>query len=217
VTFLSQYRTWVFDCDGVLLDSNKVKTAAFYQAAKPYGASYAKALVDYHVNNGGISRYVKFEMFMTEILGRPTVDQKELQQLLDYYATYVRNGLRTCDVADGLRDLRQSTHGANWLIVSGGDQQELREVFEDRQLAHYFDGGIFGSPDNKNDILARESCSGLIRHPGVFVGDSYYDSTAALQADLDFIFARRWSESQYAFPEATLIVDGIGSLIQMAR
>lgn len=214
---LNRYRTWVFDCDGVLLDSNKVKTEAFYRAAESYGARHAIALVDYHVNNGGISRYVKFEMFLTDILGRSTVDQEQLKQLLDRYAAYVREGLRSCDVADGLDALRGLTSDARWLVVSGGDQRELREVFQDRQLDHYFEGGIFGSPDTKDAILAREIRLQTIRHPAVFVGDSQYDVQAASRAGLDFIFARRWSESRYAFSEATLAVDGIDSLVNMAR
>ncbi|NLC22432.1 MAG: HAD family hydrolase, partial [Halomonadaceae bacterium] len=33
---LKAYLTLVFDCDGVVLDSNRVKTEAFYQATLPY-------------------------------------------------------------------------------------------------------------------------------------------------------------------------------------
>jgi len=34
-----------------------------------------------------------------------------------------------CDVADGLRDLREATPQAKWMILSGGDQQEIRTLF----------------------------------------------------------------------------------------
>ena len=51
----------VFDCDGVVLNSNKLKTQAFYNAALPYGEKAAIALVSYHIKNGGISRNHKFE------------------------------------------------------------------------------------------------------------------------------------------------------------
>lgn len=214
MTDLTRYQTWVFDCDGVLLDSNRVKTEAFFQAAEPYGRQLAEALVDYHVRNGGISRYVKFRNFLSDIVGQAEVDPDELQHLLDRYAAQVANGLRQCAVADGLRSLRQLTRHARWLVVSGGDQQELRQVFADRGLADLFDGGIFGSPDTKDDILARELDKGGIRQPAVFVGDSRYDIEAATRAGLDFIFARRWSESEHDFSGATLMVDGIDSLLE---
>ena len=45
---ISQYATLIFDCDGVILDSNKIKTTAFYNTALPYGEDAAEALVNYH-------------------------------------------------------------------------------------------------------------------------------------------------------------------------
>lgn len=210
---LARYRTWVFDCDGVLLDSNRVKTDAFYKTAEPYGRDQALALVDYHVRNGGISRYVKFRTFLTDIVGHAESGPEELQTLLDRYADLVGEGLRQCAVADGLNTLRQLTAGTRWLVVSGGDQQELRRVFADRGLAGLFDGGIFGSPDTKDEILARELGNGGIRRPAVFIGDSRYDMEASIKAGLDFIFARRWSESDHDFSGAALTVDGIDTLV----
>lgn len=214
MTDLACYSTWVFDCDGVLLDSNRVKTDAFFRTAEPYGREPAQALVDYHVQNGGISRYVKFRTFLADIVGRDKVDPEELQQLLNRYAELVGEGLRQCAVADGLHQLRRLTEGTRWLVVSGGDQQELRSVFSDRGLAVLFDGGIFGSPDSKDQILARELENGGVRQPAVFVGDSRYDMEASTRAGLDFIFASRWSESDHDFSNASLAVDGIDTLAE---
>mgnify|MGYP002280379498 CR=1 FL=1 len=52
---LSGYNTLVFDCDGVILNSNSIKTEAFYQTALPHGEDAAQVLRDYHLCNGGIS------------------------------------------------------------------------------------------------------------------------------------------------------------------
>lgn len=189
---IMDYQTLVFDCDGVVLNSNKVKTEAFYQAALPYGDTAAKQLVDYHVARGGISRYKKFEWFVQNVV----VGQQgpSLDELLGAYAAEVRHGLLTCDIADGLFELREKTKHANWLIVSGGDQQELREVFAERGLARLFDGGIFGSPDSKDIILARELATKTIKQPALFLGDSRYDHEASSLAKLDFVFLNYWTE-----------------------
>ncbi|EPN6726158.1 HAD family hydrolase [Pseudomonas sp. GD03817] len=187
------YSTLVFDCDGVLLDSNKVKTQAFYEAALPYGATAAQALADYHVANGGVSRYKKFSYFLENIV-HVQVEGVTLENLLDCYAKHVRSGLLSCSVADGLQELRDKTPNTRWLIVSGGDQAELREIFAHRNLDTLFDGGIFGSPDIKEDILAREQGSGNITFPALFIGDSKYDYKAAREAKIDFIFMSDWSE-----------------------
>lgn len=190
---LAQYQTLVFDCDGVILNSNKIKTQAFYDVSKAYGHEPAQVLVDYHVQNGGISRYAKFEYFITEILGTP-LEQPELNRLLEHFAQEVKKALLICDVAEGLDQLKAKTPNANWLIVSGGDQTELREVFAERGLEHYFEGGIFGSPDTKDTILSREIENGTITRPALFLGDSKYDHQAAKTAGLDFIFLTQWTE-----------------------
>ncbi len=58
---LSRYRTFIFDCDGVLIDSNRVKSNAFFAAGLLYGEEAAHRLVEYHRSSGGVSRYKKFE------------------------------------------------------------------------------------------------------------------------------------------------------------
>lgn len=66
-------------------------------------------------------------------------------------------------MAPGLEALRQQTSDAHWLVVSGGDHEELRDVFAWRGIAEWFNGGIFGSPDTKDEIVARELGSGNIQ------------------------------------------------------
>jgi phosphoglycolate phosphatase-like HAD superfamily hydrolase len=188
--------TLIFDCDGVVLDSNRLKTEAFRTAVQPYGAAAAQALVAHHVANGGVSRYVKFAWFLDHIVPEhaPDTTGPGLEGLLSTYAGAVRAGLLSCAVADRLEELRAATPRARWMIVSGGDQSELREIFAARRLDRYFDAGIFGSPDTKDEILTRELASGAIRHPALFLGDSRLDHDAAARAGIDFVFVSSWSE-----------------------
>jgi len=192
----TQFKTLVFDCDGVILNSNRVKTEAFRQAALPYGAPAAQALVDYHVARGGISRFEKFRHFLNVIAPElaPATIGPGNDELLATYADAVENGLMACEIAPGLAELRAATPGIPWMIVSGGAQNELRDIFARRDIAQYFDGGIFGSPDSKDKILAREIASGHLQRPALFIGDSRYDHEAATVAGLDFLFVSRWSE-----------------------
>jgi phosphoglycolate phosphatase-like HAD superfamily hydrolase len=189
---LTKYKTLLFDCDGVVLNSNEVKTSAFYNTALPYGVDAAQALVNYHVNQGGISRYKKFEWFIKNVVDESHVP--DFEKLLNMYASEVRQGLLNCEVVNGLVQIRHKFRDTNWMIVSGGDQKELREVFEKRELLKLFDGGIYGSPASKHDILSREISNGTIRKPAVFFGDSKYDFEVAQEADIDFIFVSGWSE-----------------------
>jgi len=191
---ITKYKTIVFDCDGVVLDSNLVKTEAYFRTAKSLGATDAQAqeLVDYHVRLGGISRYHKFDWYLREVLHQPAT-QEAVQVLLDEFARELEVVLMECAVAEGLPALRAAST-ANWMILSGGDQQEIRTLFAKRDLAKYFDGGLFGSPDNKDTVLAREKENGNLQFPALFIGDSKYDYEAATRAGLDFVFLSDWTE-----------------------
>lgn len=193
---ISDYKSLVFDCDGVVLDSNRVKTEAFYFSTLPYGELAAKAMVKHHVANGGVSRYEKFSHFLNYIVPKQSIvsHKEQLNELLDNYASHVREGLAKCDIAPGLKELRSVTPCSRWLIVSGGDQAELRLLFTQRGIAKWFDGGVFGSPDTKDEILQRELNSGNIQEPALFLGDSKYDYEASSSAGIDFVFLSGWSE-----------------------
>ncbi|MFA7351139.1 MAG: HAD family hydrolase [Methylotenera sp.] len=192
---IKKYKTIVFDCDGVVLDSNVVKTEAYFRTAKNLGATDAQAqmLVDYHVKLGGISRYHKFDWYLREVMQKPVTDAA-IQVLLDEFARELEVGLMECPIAEGLQALREATLNANWMILSGGDQQEIRTLFAKRKLSHLFDGGLFGSPDNKDTVLAREKSNGNLQLPALFIGDSKYDFEAATRAGLDFVFLSDWTE-----------------------
>lgn len=190
---ITKYKTLIFDCDGVILNSNKIKTQAFYQAALPYGVEAATKLMEYHKSNGGISRYEKFKYFLGSITNY-TLDGKGLEYLLDKYALEVRSGLSSCQIVSNLESVRRHYSNAKWMVVSGGNQDEIREIFGEKGILNYFDGGVFGSPDTKDDIFHREIETGRIVEPALYLGDSKYDYLAASRAGFDFIFISDWSE-----------------------
>lgn len=212
-------RTLVFDCDGVILNSNRVKSEAFRHATSAYGPAAAQAMVDYHLARGGVSRYEKFRHFLCEIVPRqaPVTNGPDFEELLCAYAKEVENGLMTCEIAPGLLQLRTATADIPWMIVSGGAQDELRDIFARRGIADLFDAGIFGSPDSKDEIFARERTTGNLRFPALFVGDSRYDHEAAKLAGVGFIFASQWSEFEdwttYTTQNAIPVIDDLQSLL----
>jgi phosphoglycolate phosphatase-like HAD superfamily hydrolase len=93
-----------------------------------------------------------------------------------------------CKVVANLQAFRALTENANWLVLSWSDQAEIIALFAKRDLAKYFDGGLFGSPDNKDEVLASEKADGNIKHPTLFIGDSKYDYETANRAGLDVVF-----------------------------
>ena len=93
---MSDYKTFIFDCDGVILNSNHIKTKAFWDSVIDYGEDEACQLVAFHKSRGGISRYKKFEHFIDNILSHSKTDisrQSLLNILLNRYSSNVLNNL----------------------------------------------------------------------------------------------------------------------------
>lgn len=190
---LKKYKTICFDCDGVILNSNAIKANVFYEAALPYGEVLAQALRRYHVLNGGISRYQKFDYFLKELVSQ-NMSGPGLEELLEKFGDLVREGLLTCEIAMGLYELKEKNRLSNWCVVSGGDQKELRDIFQTRGLSSLFDVGIFGSPETKEEILEHLIHINFLKNPALFLGDSLYDHVVAKKFGLDFIFVSDWTE-----------------------
>jgi len=189
----NKYNTWIFDCDGVILDSNNIKTNAFFDVVLPYGKDYADTFIEYHKKNGGISRYQKFKYFFDEIVRKHDY-QKDLNAILEAYRISVQRKLILSDETEGLRDfISVLPRTARKIVVSGGDQEELREVFQRKRLDRLFDE-IFGSPRDKRDIIREAIQQDKILEPVVFIGDSQFDYEVSKEFDYDFIFMSKYSE-----------------------
>ena len=67
---LNQYKTVFFDCDGVILQSNHIKTKVFREVLESEDKNIVDKFIAYHKKNGGISRYKKFEHFYKFIKDR---------------------------------------------------------------------------------------------------------------------------------------------------
>ena len=63
-------KTILWDFDGVILDSMKVRDWGFEEIFKKYNRKLVDQLLYYHRINGGLSRYVKIRYFFEELLGQ---------------------------------------------------------------------------------------------------------------------------------------------------
>ena len=195
---MKKYKSLIFDCDGVILNSNKIKTKSFEKILREFNSDAIKEFIDYHKNNGGISRYKKLNHFLVNILPKYSKSLKnkndQLLSLLEDYGKECKKSLYNSEVTSDLEKLRCMTQNISWLIVSGGDQKELRDVFKYKKLSKYFNGGIFGSPENKIDIVKRKIKEGLINYPALFLGDSKLDYIVAKKLNIDFLFVTDWTD-----------------------
>ena len=155
-------------------------------------------MVHHHVTKGSFPRNGKIEYYLKEIVKQAATEEL-IQQYLAAFEDILDETLMQCEIAPDLMRVKRATPEAAWMLLSGGDQAELRRVFPRRNIQNYnlaqlFEAGIFGGPDTKDQVLAREIDKGNIQLPALFIGDSKYDYQAATHAGLDFVFLSDWTE-----------------------
>ena len=191
---LYDYDVYVFDCDGVILDSNELKNKAFRETLARYPKEEVDQFILYHKKNGGVSRYKKFEYFFKEIL---TVDDKKekTDEAIKDYGSLVKQRLLNCNLIEGVDGFLKSliTNKKACYVDSGSDESELRGVFKERNLDKFFKQ-IYGSPTSKVDNLKKIFSTHSKEEKIIFFGDSLADYQAAKHFDIDFYYIDGVSE-----------------------
>lgn len=207
---LCAYSVVVFDCDGVMLDSNGLKTDVFRQVLGRHGFSPAEidAFSAYQVRNFGTSRYRLFEAAAAGQFGERR--DVSVEDLLDDFGALCRTGYLRQPETPGLRDAleRAAGGGRPLYVVSGSDEAELRWVLAELRLGGYFEK-IFGSPTPKTDNMRKLKAERIANgapgdEPTLFIGDAFSDMEAARAVGADFAFMARYSTVREKLEPAAL-------------
>ena len=174
------------DFDGVILESVDVKTQAFRELFS-FSPEHVDEIVNFHILNGGMSRFDKFRHFYNNILKEPLSDD-QFDFLCDRFSELVLDGVLNSPFVHGAKDFLQHFHSKTPLfVVSATPLSELKVIVEQRGLNKYFKN-IYGSPSTKkeniNIILNKinyqpENC--------IFVGDALNDYKASQETSVRFI------------------------------
>ena len=194
---IRNYKTLIFDCDGVILNSNFIKAKCFKETILKFGEEYTKEFMKYNETASGISRKEKYNYFLNEIIKKKDkriLKKNELDILLSEFSKKLKISISDCEVSNYLRNLRELNPQQNWLIVSGSDHNELQEIIKEKGLSDLFNAGIFGSLDSKLNIIKNQFLNKNIEKPVLFLGDSKLDFLTARALNIDFIFISNWTE-----------------------
>jgi phosphoglycolate phosphatase-like HAD superfamily hydrolase len=197
------YDFFVFDCDGVILDSNEIKSQAFFDVTLRFGPETADRFVAYHKRNGGVSRQEKFKYFVAEILEADPSDRKSIaNELIEAYGQLCRDGLETCPMIEGVQPFLASLpKQVRNFVVSGGAQTEVRHALKTRHLDQFF-SLILGNPKSKAENMQHLFDSGSFDGRGANFGDARLDMELAEQFGLDCVFVSgtsEWKEAEVEF------------------
>lgn len=185
---ISNFKTIFWDFDGVIMDSMPVRDKGFEIVLQNYPKEQVDLLMDYHRNNGGLSRYNKFRHFFEEIR-KESITEEEIGVLAkDFSVVMLQNLLdKKLLIRDSVKFIKENYSKFNMHVVSGSDENELRYICGKLGLSKYFIS-IHGSPTPKKllvENLLKESS--YIKEEVCLVGDSVNDFEAAEKNNILFI------------------------------
>lgn len=198
--YIVMIKTIFWDFDGVIADSVNVKTDAFYELYQPYGEEIANKVKQYHLDNGGMSRFEKFRYYQEVLLGNDApIPESVIQTLAKRFSDIVMKKVVNAPYIKGveqiLKDMQKCCHN---YIITGTPTMEMKEILEQRSIMHYFDG-VYGSPQHKdywvNQLIEEHKYN---RDESLFIGDAMSDMNAALKNNIHFIL-RRHKDNEHIF------------------
>lgn len=179
-----KYILW--DFDGVIIDSNLIRTNGFKYIFREFKSHQINQIIDYHLENGGLSRYNKINYFFKSILNSE-IDEFSFKNYLNEFSEYVineilNNNVLIMDTIDYVRNNSKKN-----IIISASDQDELRYLCNKLNINSLFEG-IYGSPTKKEDNIMKvikdfEMPNGDI----IYIGDSINDYNASVKNKIPFL------------------------------
>ena len=177
---MKEYDAIIFDFDGVILQSEKIKTDAFKGLFK-------NVKCDIDVAKGGRSRYQKIEYYYKKLLNI-NLTKKEVNKIADDYSKKTFDKILKASFVKDIIDFLNTSYGKTDLfIVSGTPTKELKLIMDKRNISNYFKG-IYGADDDKsiiiNNIVNRYKYD---KDKIIYVGDTLTDFEESKKAGVHFV------------------------------
>ncbi|WP_240455537.1 HAD family hydrolase [Halomonas faecis] len=177
----------VFDFDGVILDSARLKRQAFADLYADEPNEQHRDVVAYLERRGGQPREVKFRHIEGHILGRDASEPR-IQTLCRRFKERVEQRLFEAKAIPGAQAFLERWAGHLPLyLLSATPETELKAITARRGLDRYFLEVIGAPPDKvtglRNLLVRRDHAPATT----VMIGDSYNDYRAARSNGTAFI------------------------------
>lgn len=186
--YLDKYQYFIFDFDGVIIQSNEIKVDAFRELFADQDEQVLSKILHHHVSNGGISRFEKLKYYYSNYLNQ-TLSSEELSMLGSRFSDIVLNKIIEAEYVEGILDFLKKISSLNKssFIISGTPQEELELIVNKRQLSKYFKK-VLGSPLSKDTHIKDLIERGLIdTSKSIYFGDSKEDYLAAVNNRIDYL------------------------------
>lgn len=183
---LNSLRVLILDFDGVVVESNDIKTRAFERIFSRF-PQYAEAAMAFHHANVSVSRFAKFD-HLAELMGRGSDVALKLD-LAAEFSKHVFDGMITVPLVPGAEAFLQMAKGRLPLyLASVTPEPELKMILDKRGLAHWFHDAYGCPPWTKPDAIRYVLGKNNFR-PGdaLLIGDSSGDQRTASETGVQFL------------------------------
>ncbi len=185
---MNQFNKIFFDFDGVILDSHPIREAGFQFIFDEFPSDNVDTLIEYHRDNGGLSRYHKIDYFYDHIAEtEASLDIRK--QKASQFSEFMRSNLtdKKFLIDEVVSFIHKNYTRYDMHVISGSDQNELRFLCASLGLDHYFHS-ILGSPTPK-DILIGQALkeNNYVTGDVVYIGDAKNDYDASTLHNVAFL------------------------------
>ena len=184
----------IFDCDGVLLDSNKIKIKVFKDILKKYKfpESKIKNFINYHKKNAGISRYKKIDLLFNQM---KLSDVYLKKRILFDISKKIEINLIKLSFTKGCKKFLQYLYKRKikTFILTGSDEKELKRIFTKKNYKKYFNF-ILGRPNDKHKNFKKIKKNISLKVNNYYFGDSKLDYEVAKKNRINFIFVKDFTD-----------------------
>jgi phosphoglycolate phosphatase len=205
VGFLSQFEVVVFDCDGVLLDSNNLKMTCMRAALGEFSSQLVEQFLDEFRETFGRSRREHFAALFRDYLGRTDDFDEFYRHYAGLYAKLLAERYGGVPLCRNAGSLVRSLHadGVRLYVVTGTRSAEAVRVLAEKGLLPCFRAVLGGEEPKAARLAAVLRQTSAPPGRAILVGDAKQDLAAARQAGVEFLFVER-----YAFFSRAQLLDG---------
>ena len=189
---------FVFDMDGVILDSLDNLSGCLIKAVEPFCQSdeHYQLFSKFDKENPGLSRFEKTDFFLESLPNNSHIKTDKIrQQILDQFDSFSLDARISSKVDESTYNLPTRIAPRNLLLLSNCDNSQLSMIAAHFGFHQIFGGGIIGTPPSKksrfSELVNKNNSSSYVS-----ISDSESDAIIARSLGVAFAFIQNFARDQ---------------------
>ena len=193
-----KYTTYVFDMDGVILDSLDNLSSCLKRAVEPFCQSNEQyeEFSKFDRDNPGLSRFEKTDFFLESLPNKSHINVEKIkQQILDKFYSLSLDARLSSKIDESTYALTKRIDLGNLILLSNCDNEQLRVITAHFGFHQIFKGGIIGTPPSKKTRF-KDIVKKIPNGTFVSISDSESDAIIARSLGVEFTFIQNFARDQ---------------------